>query len=102
MKKRIVISLIVSAVLTLAMWLGVLYVPDNALCDALYQHTGPQNNSIMVIGIDQETIDELGPVTGLRGEMAKAIEILNADPDTRPAVIGIDLMYTGENPEMWS
>ena len=99
MKNRIVTSLIVSAVLTLAMWLGVLYVPDNALCDALYQHTGQQNSSIMVIGIDQETIDELGPVTGLREEMAKAIEILNADPDKRPAVIGIDLMYTGENRE---
>ncbi len=81
------------------MWLGVLYVPDNAVCDALYQRTGQQNQSIMIIGINQETIDELGPVTSLRGEMATAIEILNAHPDSRPAVIGIDLMYTGENRE---
>ncbi|MBR7076649.1 MAG: CHASE2 domain-containing protein [Lachnospiraceae bacterium] len=99
MKRRVLTALIVSAVLTLAMGLGVLYVPDNAFCDALYQRTGLQNSSIMVIGIDQETIDELGPVTGLRGEMATAIEILNADPDKQPAVIGIDLMYTGENRE---
>ena len=99
MKIRLLTALIISAILTAAMGLGILYVPDNAVCDALYQRTGLQNPDILVIGIDQETIEELGPVYSLRDEMAEAIEILNADPETRPVVIGIDLMYTGESSE---
>ena len=99
MKKRILFSLIASVVLTAACGLGLLYAADNAASDALYQRAGLQNQTIMIIGIDQETIEALGPVTGLRGTMADAIDILNADPENRPAVIGIDVMYTGENNE---
>lgn len=99
MKKRILFSLIASIILTAICGLGFLYAADNAVSDALFQRAGLQNQTIMIIGIDQETIEALGPVTGLRGTMAEAIDILNADPEKRPAVIGIDLMYTGENKE---
>ena len=97
MKVKVLSALLISVILTAAMACGVLYSADNTASDALYQRTGSQNPDIIIIGIDQDTIDELGPVYGLRGEMADAIRILNADPEKSPAVIGIDLMFTGEN-----
>ncbi len=76
---------------------NLLYRVDQAASDALYQQTGLQNREIAVFGIDQETVDALGPVTGLRGAMAQAIENLNAVPEDRPLAIGLDIMYSGES-----
>jgi len=101
MKRRLLTSLLAAAVITAIAAPGpdwnLLYRADNAVSDAFYQESGLQNPDIVVIGIDQETLDDLGSVYGLRGAMAQAIDNLNADPDNRPAVIGIDMLYTGEN-----
>ena len=101
MKRRLLIALLIALLITAivtpnAGW-NLFYRADNAASDAFYQRTAMYNPDIIVIGIDQETIDVLGPVTGLRGAMAQAIENLNNVPEDRPAVIGIDIMYTGEN-----
>ena len=76
---------------------NLLYTADNRASDALYQKTGMSDPDIVLFGIDQDTIRELGPVTGLRGAMAQVIDTMNRDPENRPAVIGIDIMYTGES-----
>ena len=97
MKDRILPAFLASVLITAVAASGFLYVADNAVSDSFYQKTAPANQDIVVFGIDQDTVDALGPVTGLRGAMAQVIETINADPENRPAVIGIDLMYTGEN-----
>lgn len=89
-------------VFTLAALLGLFYSPDQMLADALYQKPEALDGNIFVIGIDERAIDDIGPYqTWGRDVMAMAIEALNADPENRPAAIGIDVLYIGETePEL--
>ena len=102
MKYRILFSILAAAVLTamtallgFPKWNGLLYRADNAASDSLFQQPCTPSRDITVIGIDQDTLAEFGP--SLRAAMAQVIETLNADPADRPAVIGIDVMFQGEN-----
>ena len=105
LKKRFTkaaVALGCAAVFTLAALLGLFYSPDQVLADALYQKPKALDGNIFVIGIDDRAIDDIGPYqTWGRDVMAMAIEALNADPENRPAVIGIDVLCTGEtDPEL--
>ena len=68
--------------------------------DALYQHEKPLSDIIRIIGIDTKSLTEMGAFnTWTRADMADLITVLNQDEETRPAVIGIDIMYFGETDE---
>ena len=99
MIRKVLTALLLTAVIIGIAASGILYRPDNVVSDRLYQRTSSHNPEIVIFGIDPETLDVLGPADGLRGAMARVISILNAEEKDRPAVIGIDVMYTGENPE---
>ena len=76
---------------------GVLFNVDATLSDALYQHPAALDGQVVVIGIDQRAMEDLGPyATWGRDVMAQAVEALNADPEHRPAAIGLDVIYAGE------
>ena len=94
---KICISLLVSAVLCLLAWSGVLDELDGSISDALYQRSGMTDGEIVVIGMDQRAIEELGPMPWPRDIMADAVAYLNSDPEQKPAVIGIDVLYVGES-----
>ncbi|HIS97168.1 MAG TPA: CHASE2 domain-containing protein, partial [Candidatus Scatomorpha pullistercoris] len=100
LKKRFTKALVAlggALVFTLAALLGLFYSPDQVLADALYQKPKALDGNIFVIGIDDRAMDDIGPYqTWGRDVMAMAIEALNADPENRPAAIGIDVLYTGE------
>ncbi len=70
---------------------------DKSLQDYLYTINSPiRSDDIYVIGIDNETLEEIGPWgTWSRGVMGELVNTLNADPENVPAVIGIDVMYFG-------
>lgn len=71
---------------------------DYRVSDSLYQRQGASSSDVVVIGIDSNTLSKLGTLSlWARRDIAKAIERLNENPATRPAVIGIDLLFTGEN-----
>lgn len=71
---------------------------EYAVADRFYQQSGVKNPDIVVIGIDRVTLNKLGSISSLtRGVYAQALENLNRDPNARPAVIGMDLLFTGEN-----
>lgn len=72
---------------------------DYRVSDGIYQNHGEVNSDIIVIGIDSETLNKLGPpLSWLRRDMPKVITYLNEhDPQARPAVIGLDILFTGEN-----
>lgn len=94
--KKILISLTCAAVFTAAAGLGAFYSPDQMLSDSLYQTPKALDGNIFVVGIDR-AMEDIGPYqTWSRDVMARAIEALNADPEYRPATIGIDVLYTGE------
>jgi adenylate cyclase len=94
---RAAIALAVAAAMTALAASGLLKAVDGSASDALYQHAGAADGEIVVVGIDQRVLDELGPMPWPRNYMAEAIEYLNSDPDAHPAVIGIDVLYIGES-----
>lgn len=96
------VSLVLSALFAVLSLTGLLYQPDQMLADWLYQEPKVLDGNIFVIGIDDRAMEDIGPYqTWGRDVMAMALEALNADPDCRPAVIGVDVLYTGESdPEM--
>lgn len=82
--------------LTLLAGSGLLAQADLAVCDALYQHPAASDGSVVIIGIDQKALELYGPYQEwCREGIAQTIDILNADPDSRPAAIGIDVLFTG-------
>ena len=71
---------------------------ENLAQDRLYNEPGIVDPNIVVFGIDEETLIELGPVQyWSRQRMADAISILNSYPDEKPAVIAIDVLYSGQS-----
>ncbi|MBQ4381222.1 MAG: adenylate/guanylate cyclase domain-containing protein [Oscillospiraceae bacterium] len=99
MKKTLFIilaALLAAAAFTVLAALGVLYVPDSTVSDWLYQWPTDTDGQIMVVGIDQRSIEALGPFPWGRDVIAKAIDYLNSDPENAPAVIGIDVLFVGE------
>ena len=71
----------------------VLYSLDVLLKDKLYQQPRGINNSIKIIGIDEKTLDALGPFgTWPRSTYAKLLDNINK----YPFVIGFDIMFMGD------
>lgn len=88
------IAFLISAIVATG-WLDEL---DDKVSDWLYQKHGEISSDIVVVGIDSKTLDKLGPLPlWLRREMPKVIAYLNDDPSTRPAAIGLDFLFTGDN-----
>ena len=66
--------------------------------DAFYQHPDVIPNQIKIIAIDEATLAELGAYSDWdRTCFAELIQRLNENPDKKPKVIGIDVMFTGES-----
>ena len=93
---RLAIAVLVAGAMTGLAASGVLDATDGLASDALYQRAGGADGEVVVVGIDQRALDELGPFPWPRNYVAEAIEYLNSDPDARPAAIGIDILFIGE------
>ncbi len=92
-----ILSLAAAGALTLLAGLGALKRPDLTACDALYQRPSGTDGRIVIIGIDQQSLEAYGPYQEwCREGIARTLDILNADPDNRPAAIGIDILFGGE------
>lgn len=100
-KKLLLTGFAAAAAMVLAAASGPLYRLDNQLADGLYQREQALDGNVFVIGMDAKSLEELGPYqTWGRSYMAMAIETLNADPENRPAAIGVDVIYAGETDSM--
>ena len=77
--------------------LGLFFHPELWLRDWLYQRPDGPADNIFVIGIDETTLTELGPFdVWSRTGIAELVDLLMADPDNAPAVIGLDIGFYGE------
>ena len=74
---------------------------DYRVSDWVYQSSGEISSDIIVIGIDAETLSKLGSLSVWgRQDIPKVITYLNEhDRQACPAVIGLDFLFTGENPQ---
>lgn len=69
---------------------------DYILKDALYQIPRGITSNIKIIGIDERTLEELGPInTWSRQYYADLIKQLNSYEEAKPAVIGFDILFSG-------
>ena len=89
-------ALTIAALMTLAPALGLLDKADWTVSDAWYQDPLLFDGDIVLVGIDQRAIEEIGPYDEWSREIvAMAIEFLNESEDCRPAAICLDVLYTG-------
>ena len=69
---------------------------DYMLKDLLYQIPRGVSTQIKIIAIDEKTLEELGPInTWSRQYYADLIYMLNSYDDSKPAVIGFDILFSG-------
>ena len=97
-RKNLLIALCGALIVCLIMGSGLLRRPDKWVQDTLFQQPGVTSGDIILIGIDEEALTELGPYhTWDRNIMASALEALGADPDRMPAVVAVDTLYAGNS-----
>ncbi len=94
---RIIFAFIGALIITLGLSLDVIEPTANKLSDAMYLTHQSPNSEIIIIGMDEKALSSYGQMPWSRDIMAKAIAQLNKDSSTKPAVIGIDTLYTIES-----
>ena len=95
--KQILLPLAAALLVTAIIGAGVLKRLDRWAQDALLQSRGVTSRNIVIIGIDEEALDLFGPYNNWdRSVMAAALEALAADPEKKPAVTAIDVLYAGD------
>ena len=96
--KKTITILITTVILTINYLVSVFEPFSERINDKLYQSGSLPSGKISIIEIDEHSLDELGPYnTWTRDNVAEAIEILNTNPDSSPAVIGVDVLYVGNS-----
>lgn len=100
--RTLLVSLLGAALLTAIAASPLLRNPDGAVSDALYHREIATDGEIVLIGLDQHSLEELGPWPWPRDYMADVLSILNSDPETAPAVIGVDVLYVGESADPYA
>ncbi|SFB82989.1 CHASE2 domain-containing protein [Butyrivibrio sp. YAB3001] len=92
-----ILFFILTVLYTIAVYFKVVNRADKWLQDAFFQKPQAVSSEVVIIGIDDETIEKLGAYnTWDRHVMAKALEVLSSAPDNKPAVVAIDALYIGD------
>lgn len=70
---------------------------DYILKDTAYQSPRGIDHNIKIIGIDERTLEELGPIqTWSRQTYADLLAQLNTDAEKKPLVVGFDILFSGQ------
>ena len=94
----VIMCLIFSAAVSFAGIIGIPQRLENYGEDYLYRKLDGISENIKIIGIDDKTLDILGPYSDWNREyFADLINILNEDAENRPEIIGIDIIFSGTN-----
>jgi len=95
--KNLIVSGIAALAVTAICGSGIISGIDLWAQDSLYQRPEPPSPEIIVVGIDEEDIDNFGPYNSWdRSVMAEVLEALGRDPDNLPAAVAIDALFKGQ------
>lgn len=98
--KHVTVTCIVMVLVFVLCYFQPLYVFDKVLTDRIYQQPSATNPAIKIIKIDEKSLEEIGQYTTWNRDIpARLVEILNADPQAKPAVIAFDVLYINEMDE---
>ena len=96
--RKYLAALIAALLVTAILFTGALNRVDKWVQDLLYQQGGVPSGEIVLIGIDEETLDEFGQHgPKYRNVIASVLEKLASDPQHLPAAVAIDVLYEGES-----
>lgn len=100
---RVKTAAVTAAIILVSMifhYFGAAGLWDISVSDMLNQRESVTNKKIYIIGIDDKTLEQYGPVnTWSRDIPAKLVEMLNDNEQTKPAVIGFDVIYSEQADE---
>ncbi len=99
MIRKIIIPIAISAIITLICATGILHDFNASVNDTLYQNSRISSEDIVIIGIDAKSLEQYGVFPWDREIVADLINILSEDPNSSPAAIGIDILFTGYTDE---
>jgi len=96
-KLRMITEMLIAGILVFIMTMFNVFSPlDYQARDALYQRPRGIDSRIKIIGIDEKTLGEIGPVqTWSRSVYADLLDKLYADPDSKPMLTGFDIILAG-------
>ncbi len=97
--KKIIISLLGAAVISVFFSLSFFVQTANSLSDAVYLSHETPSSEIILIGMDNRAIEKYGSMPWDRQIMAQAVDKLCESEENKPAVIGIDALYTTQTNE---
>lgn len=100
--KRIVGKWLPPAIAALLAFVLTLLQPfavfDYLITDRLYSQLRQTDRNIMIISIDEYALDSYGSFgTWSRERTAELLNVLYADPENAPAVVGLDITFQGEH-----
>ena len=94
--RTFLLALAAALAVTALIGLGALKTIDRQAQDTLFQRPRVPSTDIVIIGIDDETLTELGPFgPNYRMFIAYALQQLASDPERRPAAVAVDVLYEG-------
>ena len=94
--QKALIILTIAFIYALVTYLGLFNRIDKWIQDYVFQQPKAVTGNVVVIGIDDDSLEELGAYnTWDRSNMAAALGQLAKDADNLPAVVAIDTLYTG-------
>ena len=88
--KTLIVSIFISVIVALLMTAGFLDTYESMISDAFYTPSEPSSD-IVIVAIDDESIQELGSWPLSRDHYAKVIDFLN---QSKVEVIGIDITFS--------
>lgn len=101
-KKLFLCALAEAAVFTALMGSRLFLLPEMTLSDRFYQKSHAPEERVILVGLDDAALEAFGPYSGWdRSIITSVIRNLNQSEDCRPAVIGIDMIFSGmSTPEL--
>lgn len=100
MKKHIkilIFSLIFALLLSFISYMGPFSSIDNFITDNLYSRLRNTNKDIIMICIDEETLNEYGSFTSWsRDKIADVVDYLYSSDEYKPIVVGLDITFQGD------
>lgn len=90
-----IITIVIIVITTTLSYLDVMKTWDKETSDILNQKVSNVNKDIYIIGIDDKTLEEYGFITSWGRELSgQLVEKLIENPESKPAVIGFDVIYS--------
>lgn len=94
MKKHILISLFIFIVMSVFAYKDSFWQMEMMLTDWMYIETKPTDTRIIVVGIDDESIQEIGTWPWKRSVHGETLNIISSG---NPAAIGVDILFVEES-----